>query len=631
MRPLYKLGLLLTLIVTLRAATNEALIQNPQPTWETQQQARTFQFLVPAPRGQITDRHGEPLAQSRVGYNLSLQFPTPLLLTDQKVIAFAREYIAFAQGILKHQIAISDATIVNHYRHRGLLPLNLIENLSPEELLLIKERPSPYLTVRESYLRYYPHNRLASHLIGYTGRQAPLSTRLIENGDFLFAETEGREGIEQVFDSQLRGSPGSFFVTYDQEGKKSSERLAQAPIPGNSVITTIDLNLQSLCEKVLQENCKRGAIVFIDPASGEIVAMASQPGFNPNIFVPVVSSKVFEQLTQDPNVPLLPRSFRSAYPPGSSFKTVIGVAALQSGAVTAQDTFPCPPTLAVGNLVFHNWKKTDAGKLNFVQAFTQSCNTWFYQCGLRMKAEPIIDWAHRLGLGRRTGIPLRGEAKGNIPDNDYMMRVQHRTILSGDIANMSIGQGDILITPLQMAQEMAILASGGVFHQTRLVKQIQTPDNRVVAAYPDRIRADLRIRPDVLATLREAMVDVTEDAYGTAHRAQVPGMHVAGKTGTAQWGPTNRQRTAAWFIGFVPADHPQYAFAAVYEGEPNDNSIHGGSQAAPMIGKVLQQLFGKQREETAPPRAIPVAAPSDTNKSLPTPSPTQNNEEDLSN
>lgn len=578
--------------------SSESIVENPKPTWETQLQARTFQLSIPAPRGQIVDRNGKPLAQTRISYNLALQFPTPLTLTPSEALSFAKKNIVIAQDALKHPITISDQAIITHYHNRGLLPLDLIEDLSPEELAIAQKKLSPYLVIRETFFRYYPNYKLAAHLIGYTGRQAPLPTRIIENKDLLFPEMEGREGIEQVFDTQLKGHPGSFFVTFDQEGKKTSERIAQAPIPGNNVVTTIDQNLQSLCEKVLSENCKRGAMVFIDPHNGEILAMASYPGFNPNTFIPTINPKIFDQLAKDPDAPLLPRAFRSAYPPGSSFKPVVGIAALESGLIGPNDTFHCPPTFDVGNVTFHNWKKVDAGKLNFAQALTQSCNTWFYQCGLKIKAQPIIDWAHHLGLGHRTGIPLRAEAKGNIPDDAYMMRIQHRKILPGDIANMSIGQGDILLTPLQAAQEMAIIAADGIFHQTRLIKQIQTPDNKVIAAYPDRIRAHLNMTPAFLSILREAMVNVTEDAQGTAHRAQVAGIHVAGKTGTAQWGPTHHQRTAAWFIGFAPADHPQYAFAAVYEGEPGNNNVHGGSQAAPLIGKVLQQLFPTQKSST---------------------------------
>lgn len=579
------------MIASSLGATNELIVENPRPSWETQKQARTFQFSIPAPRGEITDRHGQPLAQTRQSYNLALQFPTPLNLSDQKALAFAKQYITFAQGLLKQPVVISDNAILNHYHQRGLLPLDLIEDLGPGELALARRSLPPNLVLRQAYVRFYPQGELASHLIGYTGREAPLSTRPIENKDLIFPESEGREGIEQIFDFQLKGHLGALYVTYDQEGRKSSERIAEPPLSGDNVITTIDQTLQRICEKVLRENCKKGAIVFLDPNTGEIHAMASYPGYNPNDFVPVINPQIYEKLSKDPNVPLLPRSFRSAYPPGSSFKTVVSIAALQSGIITTETRFNCPPTFSVGNAVFHNWKKTNAGRLNLVEAFTQSCNTWFYQCGLKISSKPIIAWANKLGLGHRTGIPLKAEAKGNIPDDNYMLKVHQRKILPGDTANISIGQGDILITPLQMAQAMGIIAAEGKFHQTRLIQQIQNPDNKVIAAYPDRIRANLNISPEVIDTLRKAMVAVTEDAQGTAHRAQVKGIHVAGKTGTAQWGPQNHQRTAAWFVGFVPAEHPQYAFAALYEGDPGDNSVHGGSHAAPLIGKVLKEIY----------------------------------------
>ncbi|MFI0348691.1 MAG: penicillin-binding transpeptidase domain-containing protein, partial [Chthoniobacterales bacterium] len=365
-------------VACLTAATNEPVVEHPHPTWETQKQARTFQLSIPAPRGQITDRHGEPLAQTRTTYNLALQFPTPLDSSDQKAVAFAKQYITFAQGKLGHPINISDQAILKHYHHRGLLPLDLIENLQPEELALARRGLSPWLIVRQTYARFYPQNELAAHLIGYTGREAPLSIRPIENHDLIFPEIEGREGIEQIFDGQLRGHPGNLFVTYNDQEKRNSERISQRPIPGDNVITTIDENLQRICEKVLRENCRRGAIVFLDPNTGEIHAMASFPQYNLNDFVPTINPQIYQQLSKDPDVPLLPRSFRSAYPPGSTFKTVVGVAALQSGQIRPSDTFHCPPTFDVGNVTFHNWKKVDVGRLNFVQAFTQSCNTWFY-------------------------------------------------------------------------------------------------------------------------------------------------------------------------------------------------------------------------------------------------------------
>lgn len=574
------------------------VVENPKPTWETQKQARTYQLAIPAPRGLITDRNGKPLAQSRLSYNLAINFPTPLNYTDQQVLDFARQQVTLAKALLGRDIKLNEKAVIDHYKNRGVLAYDIAEDLSPQELAVVAKGVTPTLILRQTYVRFYPQGALAGHIVGYVGRQAPLSLRPIENGDVIFPESEGREGLEQIYDNELRGQPGRLDVTFDQNGVKTSERISQPPVPGYNVITTLDRDLQALCESVLAKSAKRGAIVIIDPNTGEILAMASWPTFDPNTFVPFVNAQAFDALQKDPAVPLLPRAFRSAYPPGSTFKTFVGLAAFEEGKIKPATEFGCPTGIGVGNFVFHNWKKVDAGSLNFVQALTQSCNTWFIQAGLKTGSKPIIDWTTRLGLGQRTGIPLKAEEKGNIPTDEYMLRAQKRKILSGDVANMSIGQGDILITPLQMAQAYGVIADVGRFHQTRLVSQIQSLDNKVVAAYPDRLRDTLDIKPEIMQQLREALVEVTESGSGTAHRAQVEGIHVAGKTGTAQWGggrDSDKARTAAWFAGFAPAENPRYAFAAVYEGEPGDNSIHGGSHGAPLIGKTLKAIFAPNK------------------------------------
>ena len=594
---------------------NTGSVENPKPTWETQKQARTYSLAIPAPRGQITDRNGRPLAQSRLSYNLAINFPTPLDWQDSKVISFARQQITLAKGLLKRDIQISDQAILNHYKNRGVLPLDIVEDLLPTELSVIQGGLPQELILRQTYVRFYPNGPLASHMIGYTGREAPLSTRPIENNDLIFPESEGREGLEQIFDNELRGQPGILHITYDKTGKKTSERIAKQPVPGYNVITTLDDNLQRRCEKVLAENSKRGALVLIDAPTGEILAMASNPAFNPNDFVPIIKPAVFDAYSKDPSDPLVPRAFRSSYPAGSTFKTFVGFAALETGKIKPGDEFNCPPALTVGDHTFRNWKKTGAGSLTFKEALTQSCNTWFYQAALKIGAPPIIEYANRLGLGKRTGIPVKSESEGNIPTDEYMMRVHRRKIKNGDVANMAIGQGDILISPLQMAQAMGVISQAGRFHQTRLVKQVQTINNRVVAAYPDRIREEIPVSPEVDSVLRKALVAVTSDGQGTAHSAQVKGIKVAGKTGTAQWGPTEKQRTAAWFTGFLPAENPQYAFAALYEGEPNDNTVHGGSHAAPIIGKLFKQIYAAEKAAAADTNNNEEEKPSATDES----------------
>jgi len=588
---------------------NTGVVENPKPTWETQNKARTFSLLIPAPRGQISDRNGQPLAQSRVSYNLAISFPTPLDWPDSKIISFARQQMALAASLINRDIRLTDSAILNHYKNRGVLPLDFATDLLPRELSAVQRSMPPNQVLRQTYVRFYPNGPLAAHIIGYTGYEAPLSARPIENNDLIFSESEGREGLEQVFDRELRGQPGLLQITFDSNGKKVSERVARQPVPGYNVITTLDLTLQQEAEKVLAKNTNRGALVAMDPNNGEILAMASYPSFNPNDFVPIVRPDVFARYSNDPADPLVPRAFRAAYPPGSTFKTFVGFAGLETGRITPKETFSCPTSFTVGDHTFRNWKKVDAGRLTFKEALTQSCNTWFYQAGLKMGPEPIIDFSKRIGLGRRTGIPLRSEASGNIPDNDYMMRVHKRTIKGGDVANLSIGQGDILISPLQMAQAMSVMANGGFLHQARLVLQVQSIDNKVVAAYPDRIREQIPVAPDVREELRRALVGVTSDGMGTAHQAAVKGIEVAGKTGTAQWGPTDRQRIAAWFAGFLPADNPKYSFAALYEGEPGVKT-GGGSHAAPLIGKLFREVYKTSNSKKATPASAPQSSPT---------------------
>jgi penicillin-binding protein 2 len=576
-------------------------IEVPRPTWETQKQARTYLLNIPAPRGQITDRNGAPLAQSRVAYNLGLNFPTPLEFNDGQAINFARSQILTAEKLLGRKFAVTDETILQHYKNRGILPFILAEDLATEEIGKVSRGLGTGLVLQPAYVRHYPLGPIAAHIVGYVGRLAPLSVKPIENKDLIFPDTEGREGLEQVYDDQLRGTPGVLNLTLNAEGKRTHERIVKQPVPGYNIITTLDLKVQKACEDALAKSGRRGAVVVIDPRSGEILGMASRPSFDPNAFIPIIRPDVFAKLNDDPAVPLYPRAFRSAYPPGSTFKTFVGLAALQSGLINPETKISCPGGLQVGNFYFRNWKSGDSGKLNLAQALAQSCNTWFYQAGLKIGASPIIEWSEALGLGKRTGIPLNAESRGNIPTDDYMLRVHKRKILQGDIANMSIGQGDILITPLQMAQAMGVLAAGGTFHQTRLVKQVQSLDNRVVSAYPDRVRSELNISEENLADLNKGLVMVTSHGTGTGRRAAtVKGVQVAGKTGTAQWGPVSKRRNAAWFAGYAPADNPMYAFAAVIEGNPGE-TVAGGANAGPVIGSVIADLL-KDYKPPVPPK-----------------------------
>jgi penicillin-binding protein 2 len=583
------------------------------PTFETQKLARTYTLDVPGPRGQITDRNGVPLAQNRLIYNLAINFPTPLDFSNGQALSFVREKIDKTAKLIGRTLRISDEAILRHYRNRGIMPLEIAQNLSPSEYEEVKDNLPPGVVVRPVYVRIYPKGRLAGQIVGYTGKTGRNPDGIVDNHETLWPETEGREGLEQTFNEMLTGKHGEYKLTFDKDGRKTSERLVTPPEPGYNVVTTLDVRLQELAERTLEAKAKRGAIVILDPNNGDVLALASWPTYDPNLFVPSISTEQLQALQNDPDIPLLPRAYRSSYPPGSTFKVAVGIAALESGAVYPDDQFSCVPAIQIGNVTFHNWKKGDRGSLNFVQALTESCDTWFYQVGIKTGAQPIIDWALKLGFGAKCGIPLRGEAEGRVPNDAYMKATHGRKLLNGDIANLSIGQGDLQATPLQMAQAMGIVANGGTFYQTRLVQQVQTFDNAIVTAYQVRAKRTVELSSQTREQLRVGLIDAVNGAGGTAHQASLDNVEVAGKTGTAQWGPKNKERTAAWFAGFLPADQPQYAFAALYEGDVG-SKIHGGSSAAPMVADIFkeiykgQQIAGRQRHEREPEirRAEPV-------------------------
>ncbi|MBA2623865.1 MAG: hypothetical protein H0U88_09660, partial [Chthoniobacterales bacterium] len=301
------------------------------PTYETQKLARAYVLNIPAPRGQIVDRNGAPLAQNRLSYNLAFNFPTPLEFGDPEALKFTREKIQAAEKLLARSIKISDDLILRHYRNRGILPFEIAQNLTDAQHDQLKGKLPAGMLLRPIYVRVYPNGRTAGHIIGYSGKTGRNPDGIIDNHEVLWPDTEGRDGLEQTFNTMLSGQHGEYKITFDQDGRKTSEKIVTPPVPGYTVVTTLDIRLQELAEKALEAKAKRGAIVIIEPNSGDILAMASWPTYNPNAFVPAISAEKFKELQDDPNIPLLPRAFRSSYPPGSVFKVAVGIAALESG------------------------------------------------------------------------------------------------------------------------------------------------------------------------------------------------------------------------------------------------------------------------------------------------------------
>jgi len=561
----------------------------------TRRNARTMSLTVPAPRGLITDRNGEVMATTTVAYQPSIAFGQLKNVTDEDIVALARRVMAEYEKLGITVIEKTDSELISHYRHRRWLPLPIGPVLRKHEVEPIEEKLKAieHSTLMPRYIRYYPAGETAGHIIGYTGTKAKLPTGPINYHDPLFEKQEGRAGLERVFDRQLVGRPGVWRLMFNEEGKKNLDELQQHPRPGGTVVTTLNLKWQKAAEESLRHNTARkdekgnvypgrGAFVMIDVHTGEVVVMASAPNFDPNVFIPAISQKDYDALRNDPCNPLVSRAFAGVYPPASTFKTITVAAALHHNIITEGTYIYCPYSLRIGGHEFKN-HSSFTGDINCVTALAKSNNPFMYQVAAtrepRIGAERLCDMARRFGLGARTGLPI-ADKPGNVPDEAWMQRNYARGFMQGDAANMSIGQGPLLATPLQVAYAMTGIANGHYMPKLHLVRQILDMDGNVVYQFKPSQHHSLEDMSDDLVVVRKGMRAVVSG--GSGFRAKISYATNAGKTGTAQWGKPSDDCRLAWFAGFIPADNPRYAYAALYEGEPHQ-VISGGRMAAAIV------------------------------------------------
>jgi penicillin-binding protein 2 len=334
-----------------------------------------------------------------------------------------------------------------------------------------------------------------------------------------------------------------------------------------------------------------------------------------NSFIPGISNEAFKQLQEEPSQPLFGRAFQSAYPPASSFKPIVALAALNKGAVTENSTIDCPAAIMVGRTVFNNWSRSPEGSIDVKRAIARSCNTWFYQVGIDIGPTSFLSLARRLGFGDKSGLPLIGETPGLVPNDEWMLKHEKRRILDGDTANLSIGQGSLLASPLQVAQAMAGIANGGALLTPRLISQIQDNRGRVVAAPLPERKNTLGLSENDVMIVHQGMSDVVNSGGGTGRSAGIGYAEMCGKTGTAQWGPKSKNQRLAWFAGFMPRANPRYAFAVLYEGRPGEK-VSGGRMAAPMVQKFFLGIKDDIKEVIEPPKKALVVVDEESGEAV---------------
>lgn len=500
--------------------------------------------------------------------------------------AVVQRYLDQINQITERERIIDPQHLNRHFHQRLLLPYPLISDLEPEEYARILEQIplESKIQILTASARHYPHGAAAAHLLGYVAStdELPLSDlpgeRLMT---FNIHGTTGKAGLERAFNDHLQGTTGGEIWVVDPSGFRYGSPIEQrSPVKGNDLVTSIDLDLQKVAERAI--GARTGAVALLDVHSGEVLALASKPDYDLNNLTPSIPRSVFAEI--ESKGAWLNRAVQGLYPPGSTFKLITAMSALRQGVIDPDSTSYCSGRYQVGQRSFPCHSRAGHGHVNLFDAIRTSCNVYFYEHSLPTGIDAIAAEGRRFGLHQKTGIELPYETGRMVmPDRDYKRERHGQAWFPGDTANVSIGQGYVLVTPLQMAAFTASLARGESTTQPTLFRR--------PAEESHQRTAPIALPAPYLEALRTGMEAAVEN--GTARFAQIPGMRVAGKTGTAQVRAQGGTLHLAWFIGYAPAEDPQIAIAVMLEGTELADNYAGGTTAAPVAREIMLKYFEK--------------------------------------
>jgi penicillin-binding protein 2 len=560
-------------------------------------------------RGVITDRNGIVLAQSYSAYTLEIT-PSRVANLDDTIDALA---------------TIVDVEPRDRKRFRKLLDesknfesLPLRTRLTDEEVarFAVNRYRFPGVDIKARLFRQYPFGAIASHVVGYIGRINDKDNERIadwdETANYKGSDYIGKVGIELSYERELHGTTGVEDVEVDAGGRAVRTLKRRDPIAGNNLVLSLDIRLQQVAEAAFGD--RRGALVAIDPSSGDVLAFVSKPGFDPNLFVDGIDAANWQELNDSPDKPLLNRPLRGAYPPGSTIKPFLALAALTSGRRTAAQTIYDPGFFQIPGQAhrFRDDKPGGHGTVDMYKSIVQSCDTYYYMLANDTDIDDTARFLAKVGFGQKTGIDIEGELTGVLPSREWKRqrfagknyREEHRKWYLGDSISAGIGQGYNAFTPIQLAHAIAMIANDGVGYTPHLVKSVtnvKTGEVREIASQP---ASRLNVRPENLAVIKHALVGVNKEGTGAAAFKDAKYVS-AGKTGTAQvyslkgekyaeHKVDERLRDHAWFMAYAPADHPKIAVAVLVE-----NGGFGAAAAAPIARKVFDHYLLGEAEPGA--------------------------------
>ncbi|MDA0738840.1 MAG: penicillin-binding protein 2 [Nitrospirae bacterium] len=552
---------------------------------ELSQDNRTSSILLHPARGLIYDRNGILLANNVPSFNLYVELKD--VKDREGLIQKLVEYLNIDASEVSEKIRTQSSR--TRVKLKGSLTLREAALIESHRLAL------PGVVVQPEFQRNNPQGPYAAHVVGYVGEvsERQMSKEYFEG--LRQGSIVGQYGIEREYDQLLRGQAGSKLIEVDALGHEKRTISVDKPQAGHDLYLTIDFDLQQLAEDLL--GVEAGAIVALDPKTGETLALASRPSFDPNALSRGLRSKNWQDILRDKRHPLTNRAIQGLYPPGSTFKIIMAAAALESNTVDISETIQCGGRFRFGNRTYRDWKASGHGTVDLHKAMMHSCDVYFYKMGHRLGIETIATYAKLFGLGKKTGIDLPSEQSGIVPSAEWKQKARGEPWYPGETISVSIGQGFVNVTPLQMAQVIATISNNGVAHQPRLIRGVRHRNTGQIETWPIPQATPLGLNPTFVEGIQRSLASVVSE--GTARRANSPLVTIAGKTGTSQvvaLRPDKEKETPkqfrdhAWFVAYAPFDNPQIAVAVLAE-----HSGHGGSAAAPLARELIEAFIKKNR------------------------------------
>ena len=539
---------------------------------------------VVAPRGVIYDKKGRILADTRPSFNI--------YITHEDIKNFDQTI----DGLVS-LLNISKEEIMERLEAaKGLppsFPVKIKSDISMDDVAKIEANRVylPGVNIQIEPKRFYHYGKMFAHMIGYVSEISDDELKKKEYKDYSPGDYIGKYGLEKAYEAYLRGIDGEKRVEVDSRGREVRTLEQKDPVPGNSIYLNVDLDIQAVIDKALEN--RRGGCIVVDPKTGGVIALVSRPAFDPNKFASGITKQDWQAIALDKAHPLQNRVIQGRYPPGSTFKIVPALKGLELGMINERTTFSCRGGFPYGGRVFRCWKKGGHGSVNIHRAIVESCDVFFYNLGLRLGVDRIHEMSDIIGLGRVTGIDLPGEKDGLVPSTKWKKKTYGQPWFEGETVSVSIGQGAVWLTPAQLVQLASFVANEGINYKPHIVNRIVSPEGKVLKTFEPVINANVKLKKDTIRLVKEGMKGVVNEGSGTAYGSRLENVSMSGKTGTAQSvGEKGRNLgDHAWFIAYAPSDNPSVAISVLVE-----YGGHGSSAAAPVAKMVTDRMFNEKKE-----------------------------------